>query len=112
MRYHTAIALTRLARLHSRSGADLERLFVTLLNTCIHAKCRKALHEGNNMQTSRTSTERFTTRAFTVALVLSMFSIGYNLIEGAVATYIGAQDETLALFGFGVDSFKECGCAC
>jgi len=59
------------------------------------------------MQTSRTSADSLTTRAFTVALVLSVFSIGYNLIEGAVSTYIGAQDETLALFGFGVDSFIE-----
>jgi predicted Co/Zn/Cd cation transporter (cation efflux family) len=59
------------------------------------------------MQTSRTAVDHFTARAFMVALMLSVFSIGYNLIEGAVSTYIGAQDEMLALFGFGIDSFIE-----
>lgn len=41
------------------------------------------------------------------ALWLSFITIGYNLIEGVVATWFGAADETLALFGFGVDSFVE-----
>lgn len=38
---------------------------------------------------------------------LAVFTIIYNLIEGAVAMGVGASDETLALFGFGVDSFIE-----
>ncbi len=42
-----------------------------------------------------------------VAFVLSLITIGYNAIEGFVATFFGASDETLALFGFGVDSFVE-----
>lgn len=41
------------------------------------------------------------------ALKLSYFTIGYNIIEGIVATIMGYSDETLALFGFGVDSFIE-----
>ena len=41
------------------------------------------------------------------ALWLSYITIGYNLIEGVISTFFGAQDETLALFGFGVDSFVE-----
>jgi len=41
------------------------------------------------------------------AYVLSMITIGYNLIEGGVSTFFGASDETLALFGFGLDSFVE-----
>ncbi|MBE0675086.1 MAG: cation transporter [Bacteroidales bacterium] len=36
-----------------------------------------------------------------------MFTIAYNLIEGVVSMLLGYQDETLALFGFGVDSFIE-----
>jgi len=36
-----------------------------------------------------------------------MVTIGYNLIEGVVSMLLGYQDETLALFGFGVDSFIE-----
>lgn len=38
---------------------------------------------------------------------LSIITIVYNLLEGGIATYFGSHDETLALFGFGVDSFVE-----
>ena len=41
------------------------------------------------------------------ALWLALFTIFYNLVEGLVSVYFGAQDETLTLFGFGVDSFIE-----
>lgn len=41
------------------------------------------------------------------ALALALFTIFYNLVEGLVSIYFGAQDETLTLFGFGVDSFIE-----
>lgn len=41
------------------------------------------------------------------ALTLSVITIIYNLIEGVVSIYFGASDETLALFGFGADSFVE-----
>jgi divalent metal cation (Fe/Co/Zn/Cd) transporter len=42
-----------------------------------------------------------------IAFWLSMVTIFYNMIEGIVSTYFGMEDETLALFGFGVDSFVE-----
>jgi divalent metal cation (Fe/Co/Zn/Cd) transporter len=38
---------------------------------------------------------------------LALFTIIYNLVEGLVSVLMGAADETLALFGFGVDSFIE-----
>ena len=41
------------------------------------------------------------------ALWLAIITVIYNLIEGLVAIYFGVADETLALFGFGVDSFIE-----
>lgn len=41
------------------------------------------------------------------AFILSLITIGYNTIEGVVSTFFGATDETLALFGFGLDSFVE-----
>ncbi|MBM3420543.1 MAG: hypothetical protein FJY11_05345 [Bacteroidetes bacterium] len=47
------------------------------------------------------------TRLYRKAFLLSMVTIGYNLIEGVVSMLLGYQDETLALFGFGVDSFIE-----
>lgn len=41
------------------------------------------------------------------ASLLATLTIGYNLIEGLVSVVLGGADETLALFGFGVDSFIE-----
>ncbi len=46
-------------------------------------------------------------RLYDVAYGLGIFTIFYNLVEGIVATVFGFQDETLALFGFGLDSFIE-----
>lgn len=44
---------------------------------------------------------------YDLAFMLGVFTIAYNLIEGIIATWFGFEDETLALFGFGVDSFIE-----
>jgi divalent metal cation (Fe/Co/Zn/Cd) transporter len=41
------------------------------------------------------------------ALWLALFTIFYNLAEGLISIYFGAQDETLTLLGFGIDSFIE-----
>jgi len=41
------------------------------------------------------------------AYLLSLFTIFYNILEGVISMVLGYQDETLALFGFGVDSFIE-----
>jgi divalent metal cation (Fe/Co/Zn/Cd) transporter len=41
------------------------------------------------------------------ALWLAVFTILYNLVEGLVSIYFGAEDEALTLFGFGIDSFIE-----
>lgn len=38
---------------------------------------------------------------------LALFTIVYNIVEGLVSVWFGAADETLSLFGFGVDSFVE-----
>ena len=46
-------------------------------------------------------------RLYNIAYWLAIFTIAYNLAEGVVATWLGYEDETLALFGFGVDSFIE-----
>lgn len=44
---------------------------------------------------------------YRLAFRLALFTIIYNIIEGIVATYFGYEDESLALFGFGIDSFIE-----
>jgi divalent metal cation (Fe/Co/Zn/Cd) transporter len=46
-------------------------------------------------------------RLWQYAFWLAIFTIAYNLLEGAVSVYLGAEDEALTLFGFGVDSFIE-----
>jgi len=46
-------------------------------------------------------------KLYNFALYLAIFTIVYNFIEGIVATYFGASDDSIALFGFGVDSFIE-----
>jgi hypothetical protein len=46
-------------------------------------------------------------KLFSIALALAVFTILYNLAEGIIATWFGYEDETVTLFGFGVDSFIE-----
>jgi len=41
------------------------------------------------------------------ASALALITIFYNVIEGCVSVFFGLQDETMALFGFGLDSFVE-----
>lgn len=41
------------------------------------------------------------------AFYLAIFTVVYNLAEGLISIFFGLEDETLALFGFGVDSFVE-----
>jgi divalent metal cation (Fe/Co/Zn/Cd) transporter len=46
-------------------------------------------------------------KLYKTAFGLAIFTIIYNIAEGLLATYLGYEDESLALFGFGVDSFIE-----
>lgn len=46
-------------------------------------------------------------RLWRYAFRLALFTVFYNLGEGIVSVFFGAQDEVLTLFGFGVDSFIE-----
>ncbi|MFZ5808437.1 MAG: cation transporter [Chloroflexota bacterium] len=52
---------------------------------------------------SKTDSERY----WQYALWLAVFTIVYNFAEGLISIFFGVQDETLTLFGFGVDSFIE-----
>ncbi len=40
-------------------------------------------------------------------MLLSVITILYNIAEGLISIFFGLNDETLALFGFGLDSFVE-----
>lgn len=48
-----------------------------------------------------------TNKYWQYALWLALFTISYNFAEGLISVYFGVQDETLTLFGFGIDSFIE-----
>jgi divalent metal cation (Fe/Co/Zn/Cd) transporter len=45
------------------------------------------------------------------ARTLAWITVGYNLVEGLVSMAFGVADESMALFGFGADSFIEVGSA-
>lgn len=42
---------------------------------------------------------------------LALFTLAYNLVEGLVSMGFGAAEDSIALFGFGADSFIEVGSA-
>jgi len=46
-------------------------------------------------------------RIYKFAFGLALFTIIYNILEGLASSYLGYQDESLALLGFGMDSFIE-----
>lgn len=48
-----------------------------------------------------------TNKLVRIAVILGIITIVYNLAEGVVSIFFGIDDETLALLGFGVDSFVE-----
>lgn len=47
------------------------------------------------------------TKEYRAIFLLSIFTIAYNLVEGAISTWLGFEDDTLVLFGFGADSYVE-----
>ena len=55
----------------------------------------------------KTQTKDQIQKLYRLAFGLSLFTIFYNVAEGIIATYLGYEDESLALFGFGIDSFIE-----
>jgi divalent metal cation (Fe/Co/Zn/Cd) transporter len=52
-------------------------------------------------------TQSIRSRYWTYALWLALFTISYNFAEGLIAVFFGISDETLTLFGSGIDSFIE-----
>jgi len=54
-----------------------------------------------------TTSDPRTARLLKTAFILSVITVVYNIAEGLVSTFFGYADDTIALFGFGVDSFVE-----
>lgn len=46
-------------------------------------------------------------KQYQIALALTLITILYNIVEGLISAYLSFEDESLALFGFGADSFIE-----
>lgn len=44
---------------------------------------------------------------YKIAFSLAIITIIYNLLEGLLSVYFGYENESLSLFGFGIDSFIE-----
>jgi divalent metal cation (Fe/Co/Zn/Cd) transporter len=59
------------------------------------------------MEINAAAQKPVTHRLFKIAFALAVFTILYNIAEGLVSLYFGYNDDSLALFGFGVDSFIE-----
>ena len=59
------------------------------------------------MNLSVAAVENNSNKLYSIAFILSIITIVYNIGEGIVSVYFGLADETLALFGFGLDSFVE-----
>ncbi len=63
---------------------------------------------SNNQTEINNSTDSKSFKGFvSFALLLSVITILYNIAEGLISIFFGLNDETLALFGFGLDSFVE-----
>lgn len=65
------------------------------------------LRYGSCMDTTDMNRNVGEDRLLRQGFLLALITIGYNLAEGVVSTWLGAEDQTLALVGFGVDSFVE-----
>lgn len=59
------------------------------------------------MATLTLNTEKKKEVLYRWAYVLALITIFYNIIEGVVSVFFGIEDKTLALLGFGMDSFVE-----
>lgn len=46
-------------------------------------------------------------KLYSFASALALITIAYNIVEGIVSVFFGLEDGSMALFGFGVDSFVE-----
>ncbi len=58
---------------------------------------------GTETKDNNGATEKY----LKIAVILAVITVFYNIIEGLVSVYFGYKDETLSLFGFGIDSFVE-----
>ena len=59
------------------------------------------------METIHFAIRKDSAELYRLAYILAVITIVYNIAEGVVSVTFGLEDETMALFGFGLDSFVE-----
>ena len=59
------------------------------------------------METINFAVSKDRSRLYRWAYIMAVITIAYNIAEGVVSVLFGFEDETMALFGFGLDSFVE-----
>ncbi len=60
-----------------------------------------------NFKSYKSQLNKVYEKTFKNSIILKHFTITYNIAEVVISVIFGLQDETLALLGFGVDSFVE-----
>ena len=86
-------------QLGSKTQSDCFYQFLALIRLLIVNLIKKQF----TMLVSNPHSEKL----YRITYCLALFTIYYNIVEGFVATGFGYDDESLTLFGFGVDSFIE-----
>lgn len=71
----------------------LYKVVITALNICYYFYVKFNRSEQNNL--------------YNRALFLSYLTVGYNILEGIISIIFGALAGSIALIGFGMDSFVE-----
>lgn len=59
------------------------------------------------METINFAVSKDRSKLYSWAYLMAVITIAYNIVEGVVSVLFGLEDETMALFGFGLDSFVE-----
>jgi len=59
------------------------------------------------METINFAVRKDRSKLYSWAYLMAVITIAYNIVEGVVSVSFGLEDETMALFGFGLDSFVE-----
>jgi hypothetical protein len=59
------------------------------------------------METMGFAVSKDRSRLYKWAYLMAVITIAYNIVEGVVSVSFGLEDETMVLFGFGLDSFVE-----
>jgi divalent metal cation (Fe/Co/Zn/Cd) transporter len=77
---------------------------IALICSCDCDECPEC--SGRSIETSAYSTTG-NSKLHKRALFLSYFTVGYNFLEGLVSVFVGILAGSIALVGFGLDSFIE-----